>query len=162
MRCPECHQWVLFTCQIVTPLLSFCCFTEPSNLSTRTWGFCMLARSVRGPGGFIPLGKCLPLGPDWSMKISANFIHFYRGRFIRHLLWNPRKGCIGQLFQNRGSTFQKGKSTHKFTVLVEHLEWMAWLADITPTTKEGLQWSGPRASPQLSVPLCAYAILVDK
>ncbi len=24
-----------------------------------------------------PAGKCLPLGPDCSMKISANFIHFY-------------------------------------------------------------------------------------
>ncbi len=24
-----------------------------------------------------PAGKCLPLGPDSSMKISANFIHFY-------------------------------------------------------------------------------------
>ena len=24
-----------------------------------------------------PTGKCLPLGPDSSMKISANFIHFY-------------------------------------------------------------------------------------
>ena len=33
-RCPECRRWVLFTCQVVTPSLSFCCFTEPSNLST--------------------------------------------------------------------------------------------------------------------------------
>ncbi len=55
MWCPECHWWVLFTCQIVTPSLSFCCFTEPSNLLAWTRGFCMLAHSVRGPGGWIPL-----------------------------------------------------------------------------------------------------------
>ncbi len=24
-----------------------------------------------------PPGKCLPLGPDCSMRISANFVHFY-------------------------------------------------------------------------------------
>ncbi len=47
-RFPNCCPWVLFTCQIVTPSLSFCCFTEPSNLSTRTRGFCMLAHSAGG------------------------------------------------------------------------------------------------------------------
>ena len=44
----ECRWWILFTCQIVTPLVSFCCFTEPSNLSTFE-----------------------------SRKISADFILFY-------------------------------------------------------------------------------------
>ena len=49
------EEWVFFTCQIVTPSLSFCSFTEPSNLSTRTRGFCMLAHGTRGPGKWIPL-----------------------------------------------------------------------------------------------------------
>ncbi len=32
------------------PVAPFCCFTERSNLSTQTQGFCMLAHSARGPG----------------------------------------------------------------------------------------------------------------
>ncbi len=40
-RCPNCRRHILFTCQSVTLSLSFCCFTQPSNLSTWTRGFCM-------------------------------------------------------------------------------------------------------------------------
>ncbi len=36
--------------EFVTLSLSFHCFTEPSNLSTQTRGFCMLAHSAGGPG----------------------------------------------------------------------------------------------------------------
>ena len=43
-------RWLLFTCQSVPLSLSFWCFTERSNLSTRTRGFCMLTRSAEGPG----------------------------------------------------------------------------------------------------------------
>ncbi len=50
-RCPNCRRHVLFTCQIVTLSLSFCCFTECSNLSTQTWGFCMPVHGTGGPGG---------------------------------------------------------------------------------------------------------------
>ncbi len=71
-RFPKCCQCVLFTCQIVTPSLSFCCFTEPSNLSTRS--ACTWCRRTRGVN---PCGNDGPGGWDCSMKISVNFIHVY-------------------------------------------------------------------------------------
>ncbi len=49
----DCHQWVLFTCQIVT--LSLCCVASP-NIGT----------SQAGQGCW-----------DCSMKISVHFIHGY-------------------------------------------------------------------------------------
>ncbi len=52
--CPKCRRWVLFTGQVVTPLLTFHCFTKPSNLLTPTWVFCMLAHGAEGPGEWIP------------------------------------------------------------------------------------------------------------
>ncbi len=52
-RFPNCHRWVLFTCQSVTQSLSFCCFTEPSYLSTQTWVFWVPAHDVGGPGEWI-------------------------------------------------------------------------------------------------------------
>ncbi len=48
---PNCRRQVLFTCQIVTPSLSLGCFTERSNLSTRTRRFCMPVYGAGGPGG---------------------------------------------------------------------------------------------------------------
>ncbi len=63
-RCPNCHQHVLFTCQIVTLLLSFRCFTEPSNPSTRTWGFCMPI--LGGLCSCLTTGMTVHTGGSWT------------------------------------------------------------------------------------------------
>ncbi len=70
-RFPECRQWVLFTCQIVTLLLSFCCFTEPSNLSTWTQGFCMLVLGAGGSGEWILLENVSLLVRILAWKFQA-------------------------------------------------------------------------------------------
>ncbi len=54
-RFPDCHWWILFTCQNATLSHSFCYFMECSNVSSRTRGFCMLALGTRGSGEWIPL-----------------------------------------------------------------------------------------------------------
>ncbi len=75
-RCPECCRWVLFTYRSVTLLLSFCCFTKPSNLSTQTQGFCMCAHSAGGPRGWILLENvCLwvQIAPWKFQPISFTF-----------------------------------------------------------------------------------------
>ncbi len=75
-RCPVCRWWVLFTSQSVTLSLSFCCFTEPSNLSTRRRGFCMLAHSAGQLGGWTPQENvCLwvQIVPWRFQSISSTF-----------------------------------------------------------------------------------------
>ena len=59
--------------KIVTPSLSFCCFTEPSNLSTRTQGFCKFAHSARGPGEWISLENvCLRVWIlPWKFQVAS-------------------------------------------------------------------------------------------
>ena len=57
-------------------------FVASPNLATSQPGHgvfaCLLmAPEGRRAWGMSPTGKCLPLGLDSSMKISANFIHFY-------------------------------------------------------------------------------------
>ncbi len=67
---------VLFTCQVVTSSLPFCSFTEPSNLSTRTQDFWMLAHGAGGPGEWIPLENvCLWVQiVQWTFQpISSTF-----------------------------------------------------------------------------------------
>ncbi len=76
-RFPNCRWWVLFTCQSVTLSLAFCSFTECSNLSTRTWGFWVLAHGAGEPRGVDPCGNGGPGGQDSSVKISDYSIHFY-------------------------------------------------------------------------------------
>ncbi len=57
--------------------LSFCSFTECSNLSTWARDFWELAYGSGGPREWIPVEMVgRPGGQDSSMKISANFIHF--------------------------------------------------------------------------------------
>ncbi len=77
LRFPECYSWVLFTSQTVTPLLSFCCFTKPSNLSTQTWGFWVLAHGTEGPGEWIPVemikGQGAGIVPWKFQPISSTF-----------------------------------------------------------------------------------------
>ena len=81
-RFPDCHRWVLFTCRSLTLSLSFCCFTDCSNLSPWPWGFCRLAHGARGPGEWVnPDGKCWPLDPDSPLEISANFIPLDKPNF---------------------------------------------------------------------------------
>ncbi len=75
-RCPNCHRWVLSTCQVVTPLLSFGCFTERSNLSTQTQGFCMLTHSTGGPEEWIlvgMVGQGVQILPWKFQPISSTF-----------------------------------------------------------------------------------------
>ncbi len=74
-------------CQSVTLALSFCCFPECSNLSTRTRGFCMPGHSAKGPGEWI-LVEMMGQGvwtPPWKFQpISSMF--------------NPWKSQISLLF----------------------------------------------------------------
>ncbi len=61
----------------LSPCLSL--FAASPNLATSWPGHRVFACLLIVPRawGMNPTGKCLPLGPDCSMKFSANFIHFY-------------------------------------------------------------------------------------
>ncbi len=78
----DCCWRVLFTCQSVTPLLTFCSFTAHSNLSPKTQNFCMLAHGNRGPREWISVEmKGLGAGivpwkfqSPWKSQISFLFV----------------------------------------------------------------------------------------
>ncbi len=74
--CPDCRSWASFTCQSVILLPSFCSFTTPRNLSTRTQGFCVLVHGAGGPREWIP----------WKwLAWGAGFLHEIFRQFHQHL-----------------------------------------------------------------------------
>ena len=71
--CPDYRRWVLFTCQIVTLLLSFCSFTKLSNFSTPDMG---VLHACTTPQGMKPCGNDGPGGQDCPIKCKSTWSTF--------------------------------------------------------------------------------------